>query len=172
MEWFRNLRIGVKLLSGFLLVAFIGIGVGVFAVSKMTVIEEGGQEMYEKMTVPLANAGSLLNHFQRMRANMLEMMAVDSLEKKAAYAEKVKERRASIAENQKLMEAVMDSPEEKALLGEYQNQRQIFGPLVDKFVSLSLSGQGRRGESPVHGGAGVQTRGLPGSRWTTSSLIT
>ena len=74
MGWYRNLKIGVKLISGFLLVTLIGVGVGIFAVQKMRTIDDRDTLLYEKMTVPIGTVGNLAASFQRMRCNLLEAM--------------------------------------------------------------------------------------------------
>src|SRR5512138_2664531 len=65
--------------------------------------------------------------------------ARDTASKRAA-AEKVKERRASIGELQKEVEKALTSEEGKKLAEEYQSQRQVYGPLADRAIALSLGG--------------------------------
>lgn len=73
MKWFANLKVSVKLLGGFLLVAvFAGI-IGAIGIIKIRQIDAAATKMYEKMAVPLSEIGDLETAFQRMRCNLVEM---------------------------------------------------------------------------------------------------
>lgn len=53
MKWFYNMKIGTKLIIGFLMVAFIAGAIGVGGVYNIIKIDRLDTKLYETMTVPL-----------------------------------------------------------------------------------------------------------------------
>ncbi|WP_373484067.1 methyl-accepting chemotaxis protein [Acetobacterium sp.] len=53
MKWFYNLKIGTKLILGFVVVALIAGGIGVMGVINIQAVDRQDTYLYEKMTVPL-----------------------------------------------------------------------------------------------------------------------
>ena len=56
MNWFKHLSVGTKLISGFLLVAFIGGAIGLVGMSKASAIKDMATVMYERETLGLRHA--------------------------------------------------------------------------------------------------------------------
>jgi methyl-accepting chemotaxis protein len=78
MSWYQNLKISVKLLSAFIIVAIIAGIIGIVGVREIKVIDDADTKLYEKITVPLGEIGEISSNFQRMRCNLLELLASDS----------------------------------------------------------------------------------------------
>lgn len=53
MKWFYNLKIGTKLILGFVVVALIAGGIGLMGVINIQTVDRQDTYLYEKMTVPL-----------------------------------------------------------------------------------------------------------------------
>lgn len=53
MKWFLNMRISLKLISTFVVVAIIAGIVGIVAIDNIKTIDENGHTIYANMTVPL-----------------------------------------------------------------------------------------------------------------------
>lgn len=53
MRWFYNLKIGTKLILGFVVVALIAGGIGVMGVINIQTVDRQDTYLYQKMTVPL-----------------------------------------------------------------------------------------------------------------------
>ena len=54
MEWFRNLKVGSKLIGGFLVVAFIGAIIGIQGVLKSSQMNDMASAMYESEALGLS----------------------------------------------------------------------------------------------------------------------
>jgi methyl-accepting chemotaxis protein len=59
MQWFLNLKIGTKLLAGFIFVAMIAGVIGYVGVSSLKSTAEAGTELFEKQTVPIVRMGKI-----------------------------------------------------------------------------------------------------------------
>jgi methyl-accepting chemotaxis protein len=64
MKWFKNLKISVKLVSAFILVAMIAGGVGLIGLVQMNMLAKNSDIMYENMTVPVATTGQMAKLFE------------------------------------------------------------------------------------------------------------
>ena len=71
---FANMKIGTRLLAGFLLMAIITGIVGWIAMSNLSKLDEAGVKMYDKSTVPLADLNIVNGSFQRLRANVFKAL--------------------------------------------------------------------------------------------------
>jgi len=79
----KNLKVSVKLISSFLIIAFLTAIVGVVGIYGMIQINDSFDEMYELQTIPLPELGKAIEMLQRQRASMREIIvgaAVNDME--------------------------------------------------------------------------------------------
>ncbi len=69
-RWFRNLRIGAKLLLGFITVALIAGAIGGVGVLNVYGVSQAAQGIYQENTVPLAPVNAIAIAFQSVQINM------------------------------------------------------------------------------------------------------
>ncbi|MCC6929736.1 MAG: MCP four helix bundle domain-containing protein [Gemmatimonadaceae bacterium] len=89
MTWFHDLRIRAKLLLGFGSVLTLLLIVGVVASFGMRKLRIADEELYDRMTVPLAQSGDAINYLQRVRVNLREAVYAESPRAAAPFLEKV-----------------------------------------------------------------------------------
>lgn len=92
MKWYTNLKIGLKLILGFIVVAMIAGAIGIVGIINIKSIDEADVKLYETMTVPLSEMVILAESFQRMRGNVKDILLVDSVDQIPAIEETIKER--------------------------------------------------------------------------------
>ena len=78
MQWFNNMKIMPKLLSGFMLVALLMGLVGYIGIKNINAIDDSDTILYEKMTVPIATLQDMTDSYQRLRNNLLELTIVET----------------------------------------------------------------------------------------------
>ena len=71
MGWFNNLRIRVKLVSAFIVVALLTGVVGLIGIRNLQIIDHEGTQLYKKNTVAIETVGKMTIAFQQIRANLL-----------------------------------------------------------------------------------------------------
>ena len=79
----KNMKVSVKLISSFLIVALLTAIVGVIGIYGMQSINTAFDDMYEMQTVPMPELGKAIEMLQRQRACMRELIigaAVDDME--------------------------------------------------------------------------------------------
>ena len=145
MKGFLNLKIGVKLLAGFILVAIIAGAMGVFAIVNIKTLDEAGTELYEYMTVPIALMATISSDFQRSRVNIRDMLLADDPVEIADFKKRIDERRASVSELSKQFEDLIVSDEMRALYDEFLATRVAYGQALDHIVMLALANRDEEG---------------------------
>jgi methyl-accepting chemotaxis protein len=78
MKWFLNLKTGMKMILGFIVVAIIAGAIGLVGIFNLMEIEEADQKLYETMTVPLKEMVVFVEAYQRMRGNVKDILLADS----------------------------------------------------------------------------------------------
>jgi methyl-accepting chemotaxis protein len=79
MKWFYNMKIGAKLISGFILVALIAGVVGVVGIVNISTIEGKDTILYEEMTVPISEAAQMAKLFQEIRVINRDMILEENV---------------------------------------------------------------------------------------------
>lgn len=74
MRWFHNMKIGAKLISSFILVAFVAGIVGMIGILNINTIEEKDNLLYKEMTVPISEAAQMARLFQEVRVINRDMI--------------------------------------------------------------------------------------------------
>lgn len=140
MKWFYNLKIAVKLLIGFILVAFIGGIIGIFGVVQINTLNKHSTELYEKNTKPIGDIGKAGILFQRTRFNLRNLLLTSGEEAKE-YAEKYEEYRKQMYVELDEFKKTISSAEEQKNYDELMDYGKKLGEVREKVVELALSGQ-------------------------------
>ena len=101
----KNLKVSVKLISSFLIIAVLTAIVGVVGIYGMTQISQSFDEMYELQTVPMPELGKAIEMLQRQRSSMRELIVGAALED----FEMIENARKSADNYHELMKNAMDA---------------------------------------------------------------
>ncbi len=74
MSWFYNMKIGTKMITGFVIVALIAGVVGAVGIVNILSINQADTELYSINTVPISELATANEKYQRMRLNMVNMI--------------------------------------------------------------------------------------------------
>ena len=127
MRWFYNLKISVKLIVSFVIVAIISGVVGVIGISNITKINNNDTILYENMTVPLSEVADMARWFQRARVNARDLILYDDPDDIQKAYEVVRTYLNNVASN-------AESFEKTIVQEEVRNYFQMFKEAMDKFV--------------------------------------
>lgn len=89
MQWFHNLRLSTKLLSGGIVMMTITLVVGLIGISGIRRINAAETVMYEQVVIPTKLVGELAESFQGMRVTLFELVLAESPEKEHAAADRL-----------------------------------------------------------------------------------
>lgn len=85
IKWFRNLKLSVKLITGFFLVAIIAGIVGIVGIVNLVKIGEADENLYHNNTMGISYASTAEIYYQRIRFYSNRMFLVDGEERRQAY---------------------------------------------------------------------------------------
>ncbi|MDA8180389.1 MAG: MCP four helix bundle domain-containing protein [Deltaproteobacteria bacterium] len=157
MKWYYDLKIGTKLLSGFIFVALIASVIGFIGVTNLKKIDAEGTKLYTRIAVPLGELQDISTSFQRLRVNVRDLIAAAPAEKHK-FADRIKELRAEIDKTAASFEKTIVSDDARKTFKEFVDSRAAYGPMVDRMVQLSLSGKNSEATALMHGYGAAASR--------------
>ncbi|NVN91007.1 MAG: MCP four helix bundle domain-containing protein, partial [Desulfuromonadales bacterium] len=158
MQWFDNMTLKGKLLTGFILVAMIAAvigGVGIYDIKK---IDDADTKLYEKMTVPLGQMADISVAFQRIRVNARDLIAASSSEDKKRFSERIKELREAVDKDTETFEKTLFTDEGHKLFEEFKQAKSGFRTQLDKVISLAQADRDAEATALLQGEAGKASR--------------
>jgi methyl-accepting chemotaxis protein len=142
MNTLRALRLRTKLIGSFFLVTLLTLAVGFYGSAKMNQIDENETKLYEKITVPLGQIAGVSINFQHMRVNLIKLSHATTKEEVDNEVKRIAMFRADIKNNLELFQKSLSNGEDKTLFTQLMGERQRYGILMDKMVSLFVANKG------------------------------
>lgn len=140
MKWYGNLKIGIKLIIGFILVAIIAGIIGLVGIINIIHIDEEDRYMYERMTVPLGETALFVEAYQRMRSNVKDLIIADSVEEVADYESRIAERNEEFNIYFESFKSTLFSDEGKELSQLVTDNKIAYDELMNQAITLSKNG--------------------------------
>ncbi len=137
MKWFLNMKISVKLLSGFILVALLAGTIGLIGVVNIKTIDASDTELYENMTVPIMLMAEISTAFQRSRVNLRDMIIANDQKTIQDYITRIADRRAEIDKAAKDFEVLIISQKMKDEFKIFTESRAAYRVAVDEVINLA-----------------------------------
>lgn len=155
MRWYYNMKIGSKLILGFLIVAIIAGAIGVIGVVNIRTIEQLDTKLYETMTVPLGEMVIITESYHIMRGNIKDILLSSNKEEIADYENRIAKRNEAFDTNLKSFEKTLFTDKGIELtksMFEYKGQYDIIVQDIIKLVKegkhdqamLLVNGEGNR----------------------------
>ena len=139
MNWYYDLKISVKLLLAFLVVAIIAGIIGTVGVVEIKKMDDAGTKLYQKITMPISDLGDMSTDFQRIRINLRELVGADSHADKQAAIELIKKLRADLSEKATAFEKTILTDEGRKLFEEFKKTREVYGKIIDRVEPLAIA---------------------------------
>jgi methyl-accepting chemotaxis protein len=133
----NNIKIGVKLIGGFLIVAIIAAVIGIFGIMNLKAIDKADTVLFEKMTVPLGILVDYSTTFQRVRINMRDMIrandqaTIDKFEALIVDMNKSLEKGA-----EEYMKTFVDKEDER-IFNEFMEKEKVYDGYAEEIQKLA-----------------------------------
>ena len=141
MKGFMNMKIGAKLLTGFILVALIAGVMGIVAINNIRTLDAADTKLYESMTVPLYEMGEISTAFQRVRVNLRDMLISKDSSVHADMLQRIEDRFHEIDTNSATFKSTILSDEMRALWGKYEVALEEYKKQARDVAALADNGQ-------------------------------
>lgn len=149
-KWFRNLKIGVRIIIGFFIIVAISCTIGVVGIMNLRTVQSSYALDYTSSTNALKNVEKISSHFQQIRVNVFGFaLSNGSKEQMEYYSDRITEHVNIVTENINayldILAAYDESEvaEELKLLNNIQTALNEFGAmrtqLMDKLQDGSIS---------------------------------
>ncbi|WP_052307091.1 methyl-accepting chemotaxis protein [Acetobacterium woodii] len=138
MKWFCNMKIGAKLMVSFIILALISGIVGLLGIINLQSLNDSDTQLYENMTVPIAEVGQISTSYQRMRVIVRDMIIENSPELIQSNADKVIIRNNEIDEAAAAFATAIVDPEMQTVYDEFVASRKVLAQEFAKVKALAL----------------------------------
>jgi methyl-accepting chemotaxis protein len=138
MNAIKNMKIGTKLLTGFMLMALIAATIGVVGIAKINKVDDNSGRIYEKIAVPLGVLADMSTSFQRVRINLRDLVETNDQQEKPQILETIKKLREEITEKSKTFEKTILTDEGRELFQNFKKSRDAYGQVIEKVVQLAM----------------------------------
>jgi len=149
--WRRNLKIGNKLIGGFLLVSLLSAAVGGFAIVNLGALNRADTRMYEKDAAPLGILAQFAFATNRIRANAISSVF-------ASTAAKFEDLSSSMADRRKEMDLAMatyprtlEGSTDRKQFAQFQANYAVFNASADRVLALSMVGKTEEAKTAANG---------------------
>jgi methyl-accepting chemotaxis protein len=141
MNWFYDLKIGKKLLTGFMLVAFFAGVIGAVGITNIRKIDRLDKELYELCTVPLGDAHNVAIAEQQMRVAYRDIIMDKTLDDKNRHLAKLRGYQKRLDEGMVKFEKTIKSEDIRKEFASLKEGLAQFAPLQEKIINLCLQGK-------------------------------
>ncbi|WP_085813328.1 MCP four helix bundle domain-containing protein, partial [Geoanaerobacter pelophilus] len=137
MKWFHNLKLGAKLMTGFVAVALIAAVIGFIGITKLRSIDEADTKLYQKITIPISQLQDISTSFQRIRINIRDMVAATDAAERKSYGDRIVQLREVINKNTAEFEKTIMTEDGRKLFAEFKRASSAYAPFLDEMVQLA-----------------------------------
>ncbi|MEN1758944.1 methyl-accepting chemotaxis protein [Anoxynatronum sibiricum] len=151
MKWYYNMKLGTKMISGFIIVALIAGLIGFLGIVNIRTIDDLDTQLYETMTVPLGEMAVILDSYQRMRSNVKDIILSDSAADISEYERLVQVRNQEFTTNLDSYETTLFSEEGRRLLQEVRTLKGDYDRIMTEVIRMARAGQDREAYALMQG---------------------
>jgi methyl-accepting chemotaxis protein len=141
MKWFYNLKIGTKLILGYVIVALIAGGIGIMGVINIKTIDSKDTYLYTRMTVPMSELVYIADSFKETTANVAESLQASNGDELSQIEKSIQEQNTIFDKNMKSFQTTLISEEGKKLTEDILSEKTKMDQAVSEIISLLKQGK-------------------------------
>ena len=155
MKWYYDLKISVKLIIGFIIVAIIAGAVGMTGIVNLKDIEVKDTEMYKLNTIPLNDISDVGISYQKNRVLLRELTIESDDSKKKQDLQQISENDRLIEEHLALFEKTIRTASGKSEVQRLKNLIAQYAPEREKIINFAQAGQNDKAVEAMRGDASI-----------------
>ncbi|MBU4440706.1 MAG: MCP four helix bundle domain-containing protein, partial [Acetobacterium sp.] len=141
MKWFYNLKIGTKLILGFIVVALIAGGIGVMGVINIQTVNRQDTYLYQKMTVPLGELIYIVDAYKGITNNVDAIILSGNGDEISRLEASIQEKNTEFDTNMQSFQTTLISEEGKKLVESAITQKEKMNKAEAEIVTLVRQGK-------------------------------
>ena len=132
----NNIKVGVKLIAGFLVVAAIAAVIGIMGISDASKLDSLVDELYAKRITAINAVDKVGLELANMRVAIRTMPTADAADRKGQIAN-IETARKKVDDNMKILDSAMTTAKAKEVLDELKVQYSWFSKMADDVIAES-----------------------------------
>jgi methyl-accepting chemotaxis protein len=153
MGMLNRIKIGPKLIGGFLLVAAIAGIIGVIGIINIKTIDSKDMLLYEQATKPLGELLNIAQSFEKVRISLFEIINTKDEAELQKIETEIADLRQEMTKSQEVMEKAIETEQEKRMYAKYLESRKLFGEDLEKVIALALDNKSKEALELLEGEA-------------------
>ena len=141
MKWFYNLKIGRKVILGYLIIAAIAGGIGAMGLVGIQKISQQDVYLYEKMAKPLGELVYIVDSFQGIIGKVDDLTGATTPEDIDAIEKEILKKNARFDSNLKTFQTTLMDPEAIKIADETYLLKDRFDAMVTEMIALVHQGK-------------------------------
>jgi len=163
MKWFTDLKVGTKLLVSFFTVALFAAAMGSLGAVRIKSIDNSYSTLLERDSKPLAYLGKASTEFQRMRANIRDVLFSTNQDEMRASLARIADFDRNTQSELARYDKTIHFDEIRKEFDSLQQTLKKFYPSRDKLVKLAMDGQKEEALVMMRGELGTQAGNIQAS---------
>lgn len=139
MRFFLNLKIGTKLLTGFILVALVAATLGIVGVVNLRQTNTMYSDLYEEFGVPLGDIANVSIKFQQIRVCTRDIVLAQNQEKRQEVADKMDTYYTEMLADMELFKASLQTEEGKLAFSGLEEALAEYKPIQEEITLNALN---------------------------------
>jgi methyl-accepting chemotaxis protein len=140
MKWFRNLKISVKLISTFLVLAVVAAVVGLFGILSLLSTDQENRRIFTQYGNSQGDLGYVLGEFNIQRNYYRDMIIEKDAAKTETYQKSIDTSQAGLDQHLAAYEKACVTDESKALLADLKNKLTAYYAMRDTVTAAAKKG--------------------------------
>ncbi|MBC3869495.1 methyl-accepting chemotaxis protein [Undibacterium oligocarboniphilum] len=142
MKFFHDLKIGVKLLTGFAVLLLLTVLIGIFSMIELARVNASAMNLGTNWMPSVKAAMAVKERVSRIRSQEAQMVYAENPEEVEKYISRTKEAITGLKENEAEYEKLISEPAERALYDDYRKLITEYLQITDKMMAAVRAGNG------------------------------
>lgn len=140
MNWYNNMKIGSKLIMGFVLVAAIAGIVGLVGIVNLQQTNKKYTALYNDFGVPLGDIADVSISFQQIRVGLRNLVLTTDSAKKDKVVTQINTYETKMQDSLSIFEGSLQTEEGKDAFATLQDALAAYTPLQEEIINTSVAG--------------------------------
>jgi methyl-accepting chemotaxis protein len=141
MKWFSNMKVGTKLLGGFILVALISAVIGAIGVINIRKIDAASTKIYTHVAIPISDLVTISTQYQMSRVHLRDIINAETPDERHKIQAKISEARSAMNKADESFVKTVLTKEGQAVVDDYRQSRKNYGVVYEKMTALAMAGK-------------------------------
>lgn len=150
MQWFSNLKIKVKLLTSFIIIALIAGIIGLFGLISMQKVDKLDGQMYKNMTEPLSELAVITQTYSNMNSDLKDIVISTDTASINDYTKNVKDNNDKLDKQLNQFSSTILTDDGKQQVQNIQQDKEKYMEVANKIIDLGNKNDTKGAENLIN----------------------